>query len=333
MAIKPVSVFSTKKIAENIGAIPGQKHYIFQTSTGGKFVFVSEDKAGKGAGDLYFVNKAGATNFIDQVDSYESAVRISQNTMKSNPDMYGTANNPEGGYFSKGASKRFAELKDTYLQLLQEGYNPKDVEKFVKEIQTNPNTKAPKPKPGTKPLTTPTTSIGSLRKAENYLAGKEASDADNFKGSKINEGVDKNPKANEDLESLKKNDFDRKTCKGSYSRKALLLTMNAPRYESEKYTIYLINDPESLVELSKGTAWSLKDPKYAKMYAKDGVYMIYRNGENKPFAAATSDFSSFVDRGDKNISGTPEAEEIKNVIEDRSRKGSYSASIKYLDGK
>jgi hypothetical protein len=59
---------------------------------------------------------------------------------------------------------------------------------------------------------------------EEKKAGKKASDADNFKGSKINEGVDKNPKANEDLESLKKNNFDRKTCKGSFSASLNYLT-------------------------------------------------------------------------------------------------------------
>jgi len=213
----------------------------------------------------------------------------------------------------KQSSRKLAELKDTYLQLLQEGYNPKDVEKYIKDVQTNPNTKAPKPKPGTKPLTT---TIGSLKAdmnrylqmpgvvlqgqndqfvvfkisnpetlskvskgtawdtqdiktAELYLkdgaislvlqknngglqkyllattdgstiadtsdktldsfpagveelmhdskvAAKKASDADNFKGSGINKDC-KNPKANEDLDSLKTNNFDRKKCKGSFS--------------------------------------------------------------------------------------------------------------------
>ena len=313
MALK--SLYVKKQADGKIQEVPGKKQFIFKTTTGGNMVFVEN----AGEGGLYFKNKAGAYNFLEEADSYERAAKLAQNYLAQQPDVYGKPVNQEGQYYSSPkASRKFAELKDTYLQLLQEGYKPQDVEKFVKEIQTNPHAKSPTPKPGTKPLTKPlTTSIGSLKAdigrylqmpgvvlqgqneqfvvfkisnpetltkvskgtawatqevktAELYLqdgplslvlkknngglqkyllatedgstivdssdntldsfpAGveelmhsstvasqKRASDADNFKGSGINKDC-KNPKANEDLDSLKKNDFDRKKCKGSFS--------------------------------------------------------------------------------------------------------------------
>lgn len=309
MALK--SLYVKKQADGKIQEIPGKKQFIFKTTTGGNMVFVEN----AGEGGLYFKNKAGAYNFLEEADSYERAAKLAQNYLAQQPDVYGKPANQEGQYYTSArATRKFAELKDTYLQLLQEGYKPEDVEKFVKDIQTNPDTKSPTPKPGTKPLTT---SIGSLKAdigrylqmpgvvlqgqneqfvvfkisnpetltkvskgtawatqevktAELYLqdgplslilkknngglqkyllatedgstivdssdntldsfpAGveelmhsstvasqKKAGDADNFKGSGINKDC-KNPKANEDLDSLKKNDFDRKKCKGSFS--------------------------------------------------------------------------------------------------------------------
>lgn len=73
-------------------------------------------------------------------------------------------------------SKLAAELKDTYLQLLQEGYKPDDIEKFVKDVKTKPAEDVDSPKPESSGI--------SMSDSIGFLAGEVelASDADNFKG-------------------------------------------------------------------------------------------------------------------------------------------------------
>lgn len=76
-----------------------------------------------------------------------------------------------------------SDLPSKYLDILSEGYTPKDVKKYVDEIQTKPpsQVKPPTPKtPGAKPpVTTTTPKMSSTEKNEEI-----ASDADNFKGKK-----------------------------------------------------------------------------------------------------------------------------------------------------
>lgn len=206
MGIKPLKIVP-KQAGGVIQEVPGKKQFIFTTDKG-KMVFVEN----AGEGGLYFKNSAGAYNFLEDADSYERAAQLASSYLQKQPDVYGKASNQEGKYFTSKAraSRKFAELKDTYLQLLQEGYKPEDVEKFVKDIQKNPDAKSPTPAPGQKPLTT---SIGADSKQN---PDKKAGDADNFKGTGINKDC-KNPKAKEDLDDVKTNNFDKKTCKGSYS--------------------------------------------------------------------------------------------------------------------
>lgn len=92
-----------------------------------------------------------------------------------------------------------AGVQEKYLEMLMEGVSPKDIEKYTKDVQTNPGIPAPKPQPGAKPLsTTPMKGIGadkvdspkpessgiSMSDSIGFLAGEVelASDADNFKG-------------------------------------------------------------------------------------------------------------------------------------------------------
>lgn len=135
------------------------------------------------------------------------------------------------------------DLKDTYLNLLQQGYKPQDVEKFVKEMQTKPSdqVKSPTPKtPGIKPITTTTpkmssseekdekqkktSTVGSLSKAMSYLAGDADMGADNFHpgAEEVEIPASKNKEAKKDCkkdEKLEDKGFPTKgKCKkGSFS--------------------------------------------------------------------------------------------------------------------
>lgn len=74
-----------------------------------------------------------------------------------------------------------SDLPNKYLDLLSEGYTPKDVKKYVDELQTKPpsQVKPPTPKvPGAKPPAT-TTNMSSVED-DDFVS----SDADNFKGKK-----------------------------------------------------------------------------------------------------------------------------------------------------
>jgi hypothetical protein len=165
-------------------------------------------------------------------------------------------------------NKKAEDMKDTYIQLLQEGYKPEEVEKYVKDVQKDPSTQAPKSQGGVP-------SIGS--------------DADNFKGKQ-----------------------------GFRRTKA-----------NETFRVEKAMSVEQMVSLSKGTRWDFRDPRMAERYFVDGVYFIYKTGENKPFAAASPKHNILVNRNDEDISGTPEGEEIKRLLP-AGKQGSFSAAMDYL---
>ncbi|MFA5071171.1 MAG: hypothetical protein WC511_02260 [Candidatus Pacearchaeota archaeon] len=105
------------------------------------------------------------------------------------------------------AAKLAADLKDNYIQLLEEGYKPEEIDKFVKDINTKNPSEVKSPTPSGSGMGK-IPAIGSEmpegvedKEDEAYLA----TTFDPMMG-----GKKKNPEPSKNVEDLKKNDFSKK---------------------------------------------------------------------------------------------------------------------------